>query len=84
MQASGVTTRAALAFYFASYSEAEEEAGPVVAAAWQVARLQCQGGLAVQVHGLYERLPEAYVRVCGECARVSVWYFAVPVSSVVW
>ena len=59
MQASGVTTRAELAFYFSSRQEAESEAGVQVAAAWELARSECQKGLAAQVRDLFlsEALP---------------------------
>ena len=55
-------TRADFAFFLESWQEAEDEAGSEVAAAWQVARAECQRGLAARVRDLYEREAQAVCR----------------------
>ncbi|OLP94000.1 hypothetical protein AK812_SmicGene24027 [Symbiodinium microadriaticum] len=46
MQSAGIESRGEFAFYFASWQEAEAEAGRAVADAWEAAHAECQRGLA--------------------------------------
>ena len=55
MQSAGIESRGEFAFYFASWQEAEAEAGRAVADAWEAAHAECQRGLAPMVRDLYRQ-----------------------------
>ena len=57
MRDAGIESRGEFAFYFASRQEAEVEAGPAVAEAWEAAHAECRRGLAPMVRDLYRQKP---------------------------
>ena len=51
--ANGLDSREDFAFLFETREEAQAEGGPIIAAAWEVARRECSEGLAVKVRDIY-------------------------------
>ena len=51
--ANGLESREDFAFLFETREEANAEGGPIIAAAWEVARRECSEGLAVKVRDIY-------------------------------
>ena len=51
--ANGLESREDFAFLFETREEAHAEGGPIIAAAWEVARPECSEGLAVKVRDIY-------------------------------
>ena len=60
MRTPGIESQEEFAFYFESRAEAEASGGPIVAAAWEAARLDCQSGLGARLRDLYaKQAPDA-------------------------